>query len=123
MRRDIITALRSFEQTIRVNIHDRPVVRPGYEESMNRSMTVLALALLTISTSSCTSRNHAPITQDDLVRNTQEMFDAVTAGDQAPWRKYFADDSMYFDEKGRRMDKEALVKDAVLCPRAIPAAS
>lgn len=84
---------------------------------MNRSMTLLALALLTISTSSCTSRNHAAITQDDLVRNTQEMFDAVTAGDQAPWTKYFADDSMYFDEKGRRMDKEALVKDVTPLPK------
>ena len=84
---------------------------------MNRSMTLPALALLTISTSSCTSRSRAPITQDDLVRNTQEMFDAVAAGDQAPWRKYFADDSMYFDEKGRGMDKEALVKDVTPLPK------
>ena len=45
------------------------------------------------------------------------MFDAVAAGDQAPWRKYFADDSMYFDEKGRGMDKEALVKDVSPLPK------
>jgi len=42
--------------------------------------------------------------------------DAVAAGDQAPWKKYFAHDSMYFDEKGRSMDKTALVKDIVPLP-------
>ena len=62
------------------------------------------------------SRKQAAITQDELVRNTQEMFDAVAAGDQAPWKKYFADDSMYFDEKGRAMDKTALVKDVTPLP-------
>ena len=61
-------------------------------------------------------RKPAAITQGDLVRNTQEMFDAVAAGDQAPWQKYFADDSMYFDEKGRGMDKAALVKDVTPLP-------
>ena len=40
----------------------------------------------------------------------------VAAGDQAPWQKYFADDSMYFDEKGRAMDKAALVKDVTPLP-------
>src|SRR5689334_708774 len=44
------------------------------------------------------------------------MFDGVAAGDQAPWKKYFAADSMYFDEKGRSMDKTALVKDVVPLP-------
>ena len=45
------------------------------------------------------------ITQDELVHRTQELVDAVAAGDQAPWKKYFADDSMYFDEKARNMSK------------------
>ena len=44
------------------------------------------------------------------------MFDAVAAGNQEPWKKYFADDSMYFDEKGRSMDKAALVKDVTPLP-------
>ena len=61
-------------------------------------------------------RNHPPITQDELVRNAQEIFDAVASGDQEPWKKYFADDSMYFDEKGRSMDKAALVKDVTPLP-------
>lgn len=58
----------------------------------------------------------ASITQDELVRRTQELVDAVAAGDQAPWKKYFADDSMYFDEKGRNMSKEKLVADITPLP-------
>jgi hypothetical protein len=68
-------------------------------------------------TAACTSERHDPITQEELIRNTQEMFDSVAAGDQAPWKKYFAEDSMYFDEKGRSMDKVALVKDIKPLPK------
>ncbi|MGH9501849.1 MAG: DUF4440 domain-containing protein [Terriglobales bacterium] len=82
---------------------------------MIRSTRVLAL-ILAVSLSSCLSRKPASITQDELVRNTQEMFDAVALGDQALWQKYFADDSTYFDEKGRKMDKVALVKDVTPLP-------
>ena len=83
---------------------------------MTRSIPVLALVTVMLSVSSCMSRSQTPITQDELVRNTQEMFDAVVPGDQTPWKKYFADDSMYFDEKGRSMDKTALVKDVAPLP-------
>src|SRR5690348_15399975 len=83
---------------------------------MNRSTTVLALTIITVFTSSCMSRKPAAITQGELVRNAQEMFDAVAAGDQGPWQKYFADDSMYFDETGRAMDKAALIKDVTPLP-------
>ncbi|MGA9811340.1 MAG: DUF4440 domain-containing protein [Terriglobales bacterium] len=74
------------------------------------------LLLVGVMTASCMPRRQAAITQGELVRNTQEMFDAVAAGDQAPWQKYFADDSMYFDEKGRAMDKLALIKDVTPLP-------
>ena len=92
---------------------------------MTRSTAMLALGLTAASllSSSCTSRNHPAITQDELVRNAQEMFDAVAAGDQEPWKKYFADDSMYFDEKGRGMDKTALVKDVTPLPPGYSGAS
>ena len=85
---------------------------------MTPSTTTLALALMvaSISSSSCTFRNRPAITQDELVRNEQAMFDAVAAGDQEPWKKYFAEDSMFFDEKGRSMDKTALVKDVTPLP-------
>ena len=84
---------------------------------MIRSTTILAFAVMVASLSACTcSRNRAPITQDQLVRNEQAMFDAAAPGDQKPWKKYFADDSMYFDEKGRSMDKTALVEDVAPLP-------
>ncbi|HEX2328815.1 MAG TPA: DUF4440 domain-containing protein [Candidatus Angelobacter sp.] len=57
------------------------------------------------------------ITEQELVRRTQELFDAVAPGNPEPWQKYFADDAMYFDEKGRSMDKAALVKDVAPLPR------
>lgn len=58
-----------------------------------------------------------PITQDELVRRTQELFDAVVPGDRAPWQKYFADDCMYHDEKGRTMDKAKLLADIAPMPK------
>jgi hypothetical protein len=56
------------------------------------------------------------IRQDELVRRTQELFDSVTAGNQAPWKKYMTDDCVYFDEKGRNMDKATLVADITHLP-------
>jgi Domain of unknown function (DUF4440)/Domain of unknown function (DUF3471) len=52
-----------------------------------------------------------PITEGELTRRTQELFDAVAAGNPQPWQKYFAADCLYFDEKGRNMDKPALIAD------------
>lgn len=56
------------------------------------------------------------ITQEELVRNTQELMDAVAVGNQAPFQKYYADDVLFSDEKGRNMDKAALVKDITPLP-------
>ena len=56
------------------------------------------------------------ITQAELVRRTQELVDAVASGDQGPWNKYFADDAMFFDEKGRTMGKPALIADITPLP-------
>ena len=83
---------------------------------MTRAMTLLAVFSMAACLGSCPARNRAAITQGELVRNTQELFDATAAGDPTPWVKYFADDSMYFDEKGRSMDKAALVKDVSPLP-------
>jgi hypothetical protein len=57
------------------------------------------------------------ITQDELVRRSQELFDSVAPGNAEPFKKYFADDVMFFDEKGRSMDKTALVKDIQPMPK------
>jgi len=67
--------------------------------------------------SSATPPKGSTITQEELVRNTQELFDAVAIGNQEPWKKYFAEDAMYFDEKGRNMDKATLVKDVTPLPK------
>ena len=56
------------------------------------------------------------ITQDELVRRTQEIMDATTAGNPDPWKRHFAEDAVYFDEKGRFMDKPALIKDVAPLP-------
>src|SRR6266481_4142955 len=41
---------------------------------------------------------NVPITQDQLVHHTQELYDAVVSGNQASWKKYFADDCIFADE-------------------------
>jgi hypothetical protein len=75
---------------------------------------VLATSFALLTLTSCKSK--IEITQDELLRRTQELFDGVAAGDQAPWKKYFADDCMYFDEKGRNMNKAALVATVTPLP-------
>jgi hypothetical protein len=52
-----------------------------------------------------------PITQDELVRRTQELYDAIVPGNQSPWKKYFAEDCIFADEKGRIFDKPRLIAD------------
>lgn len=56
------------------------------------------------------------ITQEELVRRTQELFDAVVPGDATPWKKYFADDCIFHDEKGRSLDKAKLIADITPLP-------
>jgi ketosteroid isomerase-like protein len=62
-------------------------------------------------------QDEGTITQEELVRRSQELFDSVARGNAEPFKKYFADDAMFFDEKGRSMDKAALVKDVQPMPK------
>src|SRR5215831_7039105 len=57
-----------------------------------------------------------PVTQDELVRRTQELYDSLVSGDQGPWKKHFADDCMFADEKGRFFDKPKLIADITPLP-------
>jgi ketosteroid isomerase-like protein len=57
------------------------------------------------------------ITQVELVQRSQELMDAVGAGDKAPFTKYYADDALIFDEKGRAMTKAQLVGDITPLPK------
>jgi ketosteroid isomerase-like protein len=81
---------------------------------MIKAPRLFALVWILVSVTSCASQQ--PITQDELVRRTQELYDSVASGDQAPWKKYFAEDATYFDEKGRNMNKAALVADVTPLP-------
>src|SRR5258708_5287213 len=58
-----------------------------------------------------------PITQAELVRRTQELYDSIVAVNQTPWKKYFADDCTFSDEKGRTFDKTKLVADITPLPK------
>ncbi len=62
-------------------------------------------------------RAQQEITQEELVRRTQELYDAVVPGNQEPCKKYYADDCLFADEKGRQMDKAKLVADVVAMPK------
>lgn len=56
------------------------------------------------------------ISEQELLRRSQELFDSLVTGNKEPWQKYFADDAIYFDEKGRNLDKRALVDDIAPLP-------
>ncbi len=57
------------------------------------------------------------ITEAELVRRTQELYDSLVSGNQEPWKKYFADDCTFSDEKGRTFDKTKLVADITPLPK------
>ena len=78
---------------------------------MKRLLTGAVLLILLAVVVGFRTPSQGTITQEELVRNTQELLDAVAAGNQAPFKKYYADDALFSDEKGRSMDKIALLKD------------
>jgi uncharacterized protein DUF4440/uncharacterized protein DUF3471 len=59
----------------------------------------------------------ATITEAELVRRTQELYDSIVSGNQEPWEKYFADDCTFSNEKGRTFDKAKLVADIAPLPK------
>ena len=46
------------------------------------------------------TQDSATITQAELIRRTQALYDAVASGNKAPWRQYLAEDAIIHDEKG-----------------------
>ena len=83
---------------------------------MSRLAAICLATLATLNVAACRNQKSSSITQEELVRRTQELLDSVARGDREPWRKYFAPDAMFFDEKGRNMDKTALVNDVSPLP-------
>ncbi len=93
------------------------VIIRDWEIPMSK-LSAVAAVLVVLATSALPAlADSQTITQEELVRRTQELFDAVASGNQAPWKQYFADDAVYFDEKGRNMDKTALVADVTPLPK------
>jgi ketosteroid isomerase-like protein len=84
---------------------------------VKKAFTVILLLVAGIFVATRGSANAPIITQDELIRRTQELFDSVAPGNAEPFKKYFAEDAMFFDEKGRSMDKAALVKDIQPMPQ------
>ena len=78
--------------------------------------SVVKLVLIIILATALARGADVPITQDELVRRTQELYDAIVPGNQAPWKKYFADDCIFSDEKGRTLDKAKLIADITPMP-------
>lgn len=77
--------------------------------------TILIASLLFLpSAHAADSTDSAAVAQ--LVRQTQELYDAVASGNQEPWKKYYADDCIFADEKGRLFDKAKLVADIAPLP-------
>ena len=72
--------------------------------------------ILVFAAATLTCAADVPITHDELVRRTQELYDALVPGNQGPWKKYFADDCMFADEKGRFFDKPKLIADITPLP-------
>lgn len=84
---------------------------------MNPKLLLTAIVLLGFSSNHPLRATESSITQDELVRRTQELFDAVAAGNKAPWQKYYADDCIFHDEKGRSLDKKKLIADVEPLPQ------
>jgi hypothetical protein len=76
----------------------------------------MKLVLVIIFATTLAHAADVPITQDELVRRTQELYDGIVPGNQGPWKKYFADDCIFADEKGRTLDKAKLIADITPMP-------
>jgi Domain of unknown function (DUF4440)/Domain of unknown function (DUF3471) len=83
---------------------------------LTRLALLCAVVVVIIGAASCSRRHRERITQDELVRRTQEFLDSVPSGNRAPWEKYFAADAMVFTEKGQSMNKKALLEDVTPMP-------
>src|SRR6476646_11609857 len=82
-----------------------------------RSMPLLSILLLVFAVTAFGAEpepNAALVSQ--LKSNTQQMYDAVVSGNKEPWQKYFADDCIFADEKGRLFNKSQLVADITPLP-------
>ena len=76
----------------------------------------LFLIIVGLARSSSAAEQASDRVIDQLVRQTQELFDSIVSGNPDPWKRYYADDCIFADEKGRLLDKAALVADITPLP-------
>ena len=88
----------------------------GKLQFLNLGCAVFAFALLAVAAHAATPKADK-ITQEELVRRTQQLVDSIAVGDQAPWKTFFAEDAVYTDETGKTMDKPALVANVTPLPK------
>src|SRR6266513_6397242 len=88
--------------------------RTSHSAFRNCAIFLLVTSHLSLVTSAFAA--DPPIPEAELVRRTQELYDSIVSGNQAPWKKYFADDSTFSDEKGRTFDKAKLIADITPFP-------
>ena len=85
--------------------------------SMNIRLLILVFLLSFFKPLESVCGDPVAITQEELIRRTQELFDAVVPGNKEPWTKYFADDCIFADEKGRNLNKTQLIADITPLPK------
>lgn len=96
--------------------HHRRFTAPRRGSAKRLPLRVAALVAL-LTAGACSADRGESISHEELVHRTQVILDSVAGGDRKPFELYFADDAMDHDEKGRAMDKKALVADITLPPR------
>jgi len=79
--------------------------------TFRRTAACLLLTFATAAVVPALSQATPTIDQAELLRRTQQIYDAIPAGNRGPATSYYADDAMVYDEKGRTMDKKALLAD------------
>jgi hypothetical protein len=88
--------------------------RFGHTDGMSFRCVVSLLFLVVAGAAVAAQANpqtDAAIDEAELVRRTQQIYDAIPPGDHAPARSYYAEDAMVYDEKGRAMNKKAVLDD------------
>jgi len=76
-----------------------------------RNFVCLCAAVFGFLAAQAAPSSASPLTEAELVRRTQQLYDALVPGDPKPAKAYYADDAVVYDEKGRSMDKKALLAD------------
>src|SRR5437879_505883 len=88
-----VSALRGRYRSLCRHVHHVTISPIYFSKGFRVKKLLLAMVTVAIVFAAATSRVHSDekITQDELVRRTQELSDAVAPGNKEPWKKYFAD--------------------------------